>query len=111
MTQEQYEKLKEYDKELKWAVRSSFVHMTNQEFSKVAALYKEVYGEGLTTSQMTCNTCRLKALKRLGEEYLKMQQDIANEEEEKRKQIEELGGVVQPIDKKKVGRKKKVDIN
>lgn len=110
MTQEQYDKCSAWEKELRWAVRSSFVHMTNADFAKLAAIYKEVYGEGLTPSQMTCNTCRLRALQRLGGDYFSLQQEKAVEEAEIRKEIEAKGGVVQP-EKRKTGRKKKIEIN
>ena len=101
MTKELYEKCKAYEQQFRWAIKSSFVHMSSTEFSKVAALYKEAFGEGLTTSQMTCNTCRLNALKRLGDEYFKMQQELAEEAKEER---------TQETEKKKSGRKKKIDI-
>lgn len=110
MTEELFEKCGAYEQQLRWAVRSNFVHMTNSEFAKVAALYKEVYGEGLTPAQMTCATCRLRALQRLGNDYFNQQQEMAKKEEEIRKEIEAKGGVIQP-EKKKGGRKKKIDIN
>lgn len=102
MTREQYEKCKVYEKELRWAWKSSFVHMSNTEFSKVAAIYKDVFGEGLTLAQMTCNTCRLKALSRLAESYFAMQQELAQEAKEERTQEPE---------KKKAGRPKKINID
>lgn len=102
MTQEQFEKCKEWEKELRWAWKSSFVHMSNTEFSKVAAIYKDVFGEGLTVSQMTCNTCRLKALSRLAESYFAMQQELAEKEKEER---------IEDTEKKKAGRKKKINMD
>ena len=102
MTREQYEKCKEWEQQLRWAVKSNFVHMNNTDFSKVAAIYKDVFGEGLTLAQMTCNTCRLRALKRLGESYLDMQQKLAQEAKEERTQEPE---------KKKAGRPKKINID
>lgn len=102
MTQEQYEKCKEWEQQLRWAVKSNFVHMNNTDFSKVAAIYKEVFGEGLTLAQMTCNTCRLRALKRLGEDYFNYEQKLAQEAKEERTQEPE---------KKKVGRPKKINID
>lgn len=99
MTKEQFEKCQAYEKELRWAGKSNFVHMTNTEFSEIAKLYKEIYGEGLTLSQMTCNTCRLRAMKRIYEDFEKYQQEIAKEQKEDR------------ITKKKAGRPPKIDIN
>lgn len=107
MTKEMIDKCSKFELQLRWAVKSNFVHMTNKEFSEIAALYKSVYGEGLTTSQMTCNTCRLKALKRLGNDYFESVQAIALKEKEER--LAEMGAVIQP--KKKGGRKKKIDID
>lgn len=102
MTREQFEKCKEWEQQLRWAVKSNFVHMNNTDFSKVAAIYKEVFGEGLTLAQMTCNTCRLRTLKRLGEDYFNYEQKLAQEAKEER---------TQETEKKKAGRKKKIDIN
>lgn len=106
MTQEQYEKCQAWEQQLRWAVRSNFVHMSNGEFSDIAALYKEVFDEALTVGQMTCNTCRLKALKRLGNEYFGYQQQIAEEQKEER--LVENGNEAQTKTNK--GRKKKIDI-
>lgn len=104
MTREQYEKCTKWEQQLKWAVRSNFVHMSNREFSEIAAAYKEVFGEGLTLSQMTCNTCRLKALVRLGKDYFETKDEFAKQEKEERMTEEETP-------KKKGGRKKKIDID
>lgn len=106
MTKEQIERCNEFAQNFRWAIRSNFVHMTNGEFSKVANIYKDVFGETLTQSQMTCNTCRLKALKRLGEVYEAELQRIAEEQKEER--IENADN--QEV-KKKGGRKKKIDID
>lgn len=76
--------------------------MNNTDFSKVAAIYKEVFGEGLTLSQMTCNTCRLRALKRLGEDYFNYEQKLAQEAKQERQAEPE---------KKKAGRPKKINID
>ena len=103
MTKEQYEKISEYEQQLRWAVKSNFIHMTNTEFSKLAMMYKEFYGEALTQSQMTCNTCRLRALQRLGNDYFAYQQQMADEQKEER--LDEP----QPTKTNK-GRKKKIDI-
>lgn len=69
LTKEQYEKLKPYEKHILAAYRQSFVHMPGDEFTKVAEIYAEVFKEALTKSQMGCNTCRLNALRKLGELY------------------------------------------
>lgn len=69
LTKEEYERLQPYEKELKSAVKNSFLHMSGNDFLKVAEIYKDIFGQELTKSQKSCNTCRLNALKRLGELY------------------------------------------
>lgn len=101
MTREQFEKCKDFEQQFRWAVNSNFLHMSNTEFNKIAALYLEVFGEALTRNQMTCNTCRLKAMVRLGNDYFATQQTIA--EEDKKNRIEEKP--------KKSGRPKKIDLD
>lgn len=100
MTQEQFEKLKPYEAALRWAAKSSFIHMTNGTFNDIAALYAEIYGEGLTQSQRGCNTCRLKALTRLYNSYEEYMNKLAEEQKAERAEIQEV--------KKKPGRKKKI---
>lgn len=100
MTREQYDKLNVYEQQLRWAVRSNFVHMSALEFAKVAALYEELYGQALTQAQKNCNTCRLNALKKMGADYFAFQQELAQDDKDTRME-----------DKKKVGRKKKIDID
>lgn len=70
LTKEQYEALKPYEKNLKNAASKSFVHMTGDDFEKVAKIYTDVFGVALTKSQMGCNTCRLNSLRKLGELYV-----------------------------------------
>lgn len=87
LTKEQYEALKPYEKNILAAYKHSFVHMPGDEFTKVAEIYAEVFKETLTKSQMGCNTCRLNALRKLGELY-----DGYNKKEKKpRKQKLENG--------------------
>ena len=69
LTKEQYDKLQPYATSLINAYKHSFVHMPGVEFIKVAEIYNEVFGTPLTKSQMGCNTCRLNALRKLGELY------------------------------------------
>lgn len=102
MTNETYSKLTTYEQQLRWALRSNFVHMTNSEFSILAAIYKEEFGEALSPGQMTCNTCRLKALQRLAQRYTDFQQKLAQEDKEER---------IESTNKKNAGRKKKIDID
>lgn len=76
MTKEQYEKLVPYERTLMNAFKNNFVYMTSTDFSKVADIYAEVFSKPLTKSQMGCNTCRLNALKKLGEEYTKYKDSV-----------------------------------
>ena len=69
MTKEQFEKLEPYKEDIMRAYKNSFVHMSGADFNKVAGIYAEITGKGLTKSQMNCNTCRLNALRKLGEMY------------------------------------------
>lgn len=106
MTQEQYEKLKKWEQPLRWAALSSFIHLNNAEFGEIANIYAEIYGEGLTTSQKGCNTCRLRAMKRLYNSVQEYLQQIASEQKEERTEEEKVEET-----KKKPGRKKKIDID
>lgn len=69
ITKEQYEALKPYEKQIMAAYRNGFVHMQGSDFQVVAEIYKDIFGTTLTKSQMSCNTCRLNALRKLGEAY------------------------------------------
>lgn len=80
LTKQQFEALKPYEKELKAAYKNSYLHMGGNEFLKVAEIYKEVFENPLTKGQMGCNTCRLNALRKLGELY-----ENYTEEQEKKK--------------------------
>lgn len=68
------EKLAPYEKNLTNAYKNNFVHMSGEDFQKVAEIYAEVFNEALTKSQMGCNTCRLNALRKLGELYVTTQE-------------------------------------
>lgn len=69
ITKEQYEKLIPWEKDILAAYKNSYLHMVGSDFLKVAEIYKEITGTALTRSQMGCNTCRLNALRKLGEMY------------------------------------------
>lgn len=85
MTKEQFEKLQAFEQQLLWAIKSNFIHMSSGEFNTIAGIYADVYKVPLTRAQSSCNTCRLKALKQLGEDYFKKKTEI----EEKAKKAEE----------------------
>ena len=106
MTKEQYTKLQKWAQQLRWAAKSNFIHLSAAEFNEIAGVYAEVYGEGLTQSQKSCNTCRLKALKRLYNSVFQYEQEIALQQKE-----ENLQEAESQDNKKKPGRKKKIDID
>lgn len=74
LTKEQYEKLQPYEKQLNNAVKQSFVNLPGSDFLVIAEIYAEVF-QPLTKSQMGCNTCRLNALRKLGELYTQYQKE------------------------------------
>lgn len=84
LTQEQYEKLKPYEKQLMNAYRNSYVHMSGADFEKVTKIYDEVF-QPLNNRQRGCNTCRLNALRKLGELYANYNKPEEEKEEEKKK--------------------------
>lgn len=86
LTKEQYELLQPYEKNIKNAYRNSFVHMTSSDFEKVAVIYAEVFGTPLRKGQMGCNTCRLNALKKLGELYMNYTKEDTEKKEKKTRQ-------------------------
>lgn len=80
LTKEQYDALTPFKDQLRSAYKSSFVRITSSEFNQVAEIYHEVFGIQLRKSQMTCGTCRLNTMRKLGELYAKY-----TEEQEKKK--------------------------
>ena len=70
MTKEQRERLSKYESALRNAVKNDFVHLKSNEFNEIAEVYAEMF-QPLRKGQMGCNSCRLSALKKLGEEYFK----------------------------------------
>lgn len=81
LTKEQYEKLTPWKKDILAAYKNSFIHVSGPDFLKIAALYKEIMREELTQRQMGCNTCRLNALRKLGELYANYKPKKEEEEE------------------------------
>lgn len=110
MTREFYEKLLPYEQKFRWAIKSNFISMSQGDFAQIAELYQELYGKGLTKSQTTCNTCRLNALKKLGNDFFAKQEEIAQREAKKtaKAAAEENN---KSEETKKVGRPPKIDLN
>lgn len=91
MTQEQFEKLIEFEAPITNAYKNSFLHLPASEFNKIAAIYDEIYEKPLTKSQRNCNTCRLNALKRLGMDYWNYKNKIEKNEETPNKPKSNVG--------------------
>lgn len=98
MSKEIYERLKEYENILKYAISMDYLRVTPDVFKVLAEIYKEYTGKALTKSQMNCNSCRIKAIKELGKGY------YAYTPEEEVEVVEE-----KPKTKKK-GRPRKIDV-
>ena len=93
LTKEQYEKLTPYKDALKSAYKSSFVRISSTEFQKVAEVYNEVF-QPLRKGQMGCNTCRLNALRKLGElyyTYVPEEEKVEEEEKTEEKKTNKKG--------------------
>ena len=99
MTRDDYERLKKWENNFHLAIKANFVRMSQREFGEFAAEYNKLVEPPLTQSQMGCNTCRLNALKRIGEEWFKWDAAVKKQEEEKKNNND------QP---KKTGRPKKI---
>ena len=93
LTKEQHEKLTTYKDALKSAYKSSFVRISSTDFNKVAEIYNEVFPP-LRKGQMGCNTCRLNALRKLGElyyTYVPEEEKVDEEEKTEEKKTNKKG--------------------
>lgn len=93
LTKKQYEELTPYKDQLRAAYKNSYVHMGGNEFLKVAEIYKEVFENPLSKSQMSCNTCRLNALRKLGELYENYTAEQEKKKAEKKARTKKLDNV------------------
>ena len=98
MTKEIYERLKEYENILKYAISMDYLRVTPDVFKVLSDIYKDYTGKALNRSQLNCNSCRLKVIKELGKGY------YAYTPEEEVEVVEE-----KPKTKKK-GRPRKINI-
>lgn len=110
--------LAKFETSFRYAIRSNFVSIKTSEFGEFITLYNQFFPP-LKQSQMSCNTCRLNAMKKLGELYFENKEYY--EEKEKEQPVEEKveedkvtpptavdeEPVIQP---KKRGRPKKMDV-
>lgn len=76
MNRKQYDSLSKYEKTFKSALKSNFARLSVGEFNDIANIYAEMYKENLTQSQKSCSTCRLKALKKIGNDYFKYKEKL-----------------------------------
>ena len=106
MTNEQFERLKPYEQELKWAHRQNFLSMGNGRFGELMVIYKELYNSELNKSQRACGTCRLRAVKRIATDFFDHAQNLAIAEKEER--LNEPTEEDKP--KKKAGRPRKINL-
>ena len=101
MTKEIYNELLKWDSVLYNAHRINFVHLNNAEFSELKNIYEKYTNEKVTKSQLNCNSCRVKIIKKLAKDYLEYKEKENNEIKETKENNETV----------KRGRPKKVKEN
>lgn len=109
MSKEIYERLKEYENILKYALSMDYLRVTPDVFKVLAEIYKDYTGKALTKSQLNCNSCRIKAIKELGKGYYA----YTPEEEKEVKKIQKLTVKSEPhtekTSKTRRGRPRKIE--
>lgn len=105
MTKEIYERLKEYENILKYAISMDYLRVTPDVFKVLADIYKDYTGKALTRSQLNCNSCRIKAIKELGKGYYAYVPEVEDTVERKIDENKEV-----KTETKKRGRPRKIDI-
>lgn len=83
MTKKQYEALTWADSKFTLALNQGYVHITRTEFEKVLVVYQELYGETLNKSQKACPRCVLRAMQRIGKDYLAYKEKQTKKKEKK----------------------------
>lgn len=73
MKNEQYLQLLPIERQLKSVQISSYARLSAKEFEAFCETYKDIFGVELTKNEKNCNICRLKALKKVADEYFKFQ--------------------------------------
>lgn len=107
--------LSKFETSFRYAIRSNFVSIKTSEFGEFITFYNQFFPP-LKQSQMSCNTCRLNAMKKLGELYFQNKEYY--EEKEKELKVEEEPATPptaveeEPVVEKpkKRGRPKKMDV-
>lgn len=73
MKNEIYLKLNPIERQLRSAQDSNYARLSSADFESFCAVYELQYGIALTKNERNCNTCRLKALKRIAKDYFEYQ--------------------------------------
>ena len=112
MTKEIYERLKEYENILKYAISMDYLRVTPDVFKVLADIYKDYTGKALTRSQLNCNSCRVKAIKELGKGYYAYVPEVVEVEVQPVEDTVETKTEIKEVktEKKKRGRPRKINI-
>ncbi len=117
MKQELYEQLQRFDKEFQWALQQNFLNLGRGDFYIIVEAYKQLTGEEVQPSRLTCGTCRLRIMKTVAGYYNqhKLNEQLKEikdrEEQEKREAQQEETPETPKETKKKPGRPKKIDLD
>lgn len=74
MKNEIYLKLNPIEKQLKSALLSNYARLSAKEFETFCETYHQHYGTALSRNEKNCNTCRLKAIKKIANDYFQYQE-------------------------------------
>lgn len=89
MTQEQYEKLKQYESHLYTAKNCDYVRgLTAQTVKELADLYEEIISKNNNGLKSGCSRCRLRSLKDLARVFYQYQEAQAKEQEKAQEEEE-----------------------
>lgn len=105
MTKELYEKLKQYEDIMKYAIKMDYLRVTPDVFQQLHKLYNELTGKTLSKSQLNCNSCRLRMLKEMGKEYYAYEPEVIEIEK-----VEKVESEVKKAKTVKRGRPRKIDL-
>lgn len=105
MTKEVFESIRKFEKDFGWAINNNFLHLSVGEFNEIARAYLDTFGTPLTKTQMTCNACKLNAVKKLGAEYFKAKEEYEEKDDDSEGKEEK-----EEKKKNKVGRPPKIKL-
>ena len=69
INKEQYLKLLPLERQLRSGLMNNYARLSVVEFEAFCALYAEIYGAPLSKSEASCNSCKLKAIKKVANEF------------------------------------------